>query len=219
MSFEERKELQSRPDLLIIADQIPEGSSVLDLGCGNGYLLRLLKKERDIYGCGVEISQDKILECVNTGVSVLHGDLNDGLTEFADNSFDFVVLSQTIQSVQRPDLLLEGMMRVGKKVIISFLNIGYITARMQLIFYGRMPVTPELPNSWYNTPNIHLATIRDFRNLCREKEIEIEDEIPFGGGFGFLARLWPNMFATASVFVIGSSSKAMTETSSDSGKP
>ena len=204
MSFEERKELQSRPDLLIIADQIPKGSSVLDLGCGNGHLLRLLKKEQDVYGCGVEISQDKILECVNTGVSVLHGDLNDGLTEFADNSFDFVVLSQTIQSVQRPDRLLEGMMRVGKKVIISFLNIGYITARMQLTFYGRMPVTPDLPNSWYNTPNIHLATICDFRNLCREKGIEIEEEIPFGGGFGFIAQVWPNLFAPASVFVIGS---------------
>ena len=197
-----RKELESRPDLLIISDLITEGASVLDLGCGNGNLLHLLRSEKNIYACGLEISQDKILECVGKGVPVIHSDLNDGLSEFHDNSFDFVVLSQTIQAVERPDKLLEDMTRVGKKIIISFLNIGYFCARFQLFFKGVMPVTKSLPDYWYNTPNIHLATICDFRKLCADKGIYIKREIPFGARFDLPAQFWPNMFAPTCVFVV-----------------
>jgi methionine biosynthesis protein MetW len=197
-----KQELQSRADLLIIADLIGKNTSVLDLGCGNGNLLHILKSEKNIYACGLEISQDKILECVSKGVPVIHSDLNDGLSEFSDDSFDFVVLSQTIQAVQRPDNLLEDMIRVGKKGIVSFLNIGYFPSRFQLTFSGKMPITNDLPDQWYNTQNIHLATIRDFRNLCREKGFKITKEIPFGGNWNILAKCCPNMFAPTCVFII-----------------
>jgi len=202
MPAEARKELSDRPDLLIIADLIKEGASVLDLGCGNGNLLHLLRSEKGIYPCGVEISQEKILECVRKGVPVVHGDLNEGLGDYADKSFDHVVLSQTIQAVQRPDLLLEDMMRVGREVLISILNIGCLSARSQLFFKGRMPVTGSLPSPWYDTPNIHLATIKDFRELCRLKKAEIIREIPFGSASSPLASVAPNLFAPTCVFVI-----------------
>lgn len=202
MPEDAKRELASRPDLLIIADLIPEGASVLDLGCGNGSLLHLLRCEKNIYGCGVEISQPKILECVKKGVPVLHGNLNNGLNEFTDKSFDFVVLSQTIQAVKRPDELIEEMMRVGRTGLISFMNIGYLTARLQLTFLGRMPVTRTLPDNWYDTPNIHLGTIRDFRDLCKRKNVRIIKEIPFGEKSNFLASCCPNLFAPTCVFVI-----------------
>ena len=202
MSETSREYLKNRRDLLIIADLITEGASVLDLGCGNGSLLHILREEKNIYACGVEISQEKILKCVNKGVPVIHSDLNDGLSEFSDDSFDFVVLSRTIQAVERPDRLLEDMKRVGRKIIISFLNIGYISARFQLFFRGRMPETKELPDAWYSTPNIHLATISDFRVLCREKQLKITREIPFGVSWNLPADIWPNMFAPMCVFVI-----------------
>ena len=202
-----RQNLKNRPDLLIISEIIPEGASVLDLGCGNGNLLQILRKDKKSYACGVEISQAKILECVAKGAPVIHGDLNDGLNEFTDKSFDFVVLSQTIQAVNRPDQLLEDMIRVGNKVIISFLNIGYIKARCQLFFKGRMPVTKQLPDTWYNTPNIHLATIDDFRALCRQHGFRIIREIPFGYKCSLCAKLWPNIFAPTCVFVLEEISK------------
>ena len=197
-----KENLAKRQDLMIIADIIPPDSKVLDLGCGNGDLLHVLKENKNIYACGVEISQDKILECVNKGVSVIHGDLNNGLSEFLDDSFDFVVLSQTIQAVQRPDKLLNDMMRVGKTSLVSFMNIGFWRARTQLFFRGKMPVTATLPHSWYNTPNIHLATIKDFKKLCSEKQIKITKEIPFGEKLNFAAQLFPNLFAPTCVFCI-----------------
>ena len=197
-----KRELQDRQDLMITADIITDKASVLDLGCGNGNLLHILKAEKDIYACGIEIEQSKLLECVKKGVPVIHSDLNDGLKDFSDNSFDFVVLSQTIQAVQRPDKLIEEMVRVGKKGIISFLNIGYFASRFQLTFSGKMPVTASLPECWYSTPNIHLATICDFRNLCREKGVKITKEIPFGPHINIMAKCWPNMFAPTCVFII-----------------
>ena len=202
MPREAREKLAARPDLLIIADIISNGASVLDLGCGDGSLLHLLRGEKGIYPCGVEISQEKILECVRKGVPVVHGDLNEGLGDYADGSFDYVVLSQTIQAVKRPDLLLDEMVRVGREVLISILNIGCLTARCQLFFGGRMPVTKSLPSPWYDTPNIHLATIKDFRDLCRGKGVEIIREIPFGPTPASMASAWPNLFAPTCVFVV-----------------
>lgn len=202
MPHKARKKLENRPDLLIIADLIEKGASVLDLGCGDGNLLHLLKQEKNIYGSGVELSQSKIVECICKGVSVLHGDLNDGLSEFQDKSFDYVVLSQTVQAVHRPDLLLEDMMRVGRKGLVSFMNIGYLPARLHLLLKGQMPVTQELPYNWYDTPNIHLGTICDFRKLCKYKNITISKEISFGAKSNFLASLNPNLFTPTCVFVI-----------------
>ncbi|NOY76072.1 MAG: methionine biosynthesis protein MetW [Kiritimatiellaeota bacterium] len=189
-------------DFAIIADLIPHGASVLDLGCGNGDLLRSLREEKDIYACGVELSQENLLECVRKGVPVIHADLNDGLGDFSDDSFDFVILSRTIQAVARPDRLLREMTKVGKQGVVSFLNIGYAPSRFQLMFRGRMPVTKALPYAWYNTPNIHLATIKDFRFLCSEIGLRIIEEIPFGPKHNLLARLWPNLLAPSCVFII-----------------
>jgi methionine biosynthesis protein MetW len=197
-----RHNLALRQDLLIISEMIPNNAQVLDLGCGNGGLLHVLKEDKNIYACGVEISQDKIIECVNKGVPVIHSDLNDGLSEFANNAFDFVVLSQTLQAVQRPDKLLGDMMRIADKGLVSFMNIGYWGSRFQLLFKGKMPITNTLPHNWYDTPNIHLATIKDFRNLCRASNIKIIKEIPFGKNLNFFTRAFPNILAPTCVFLI-----------------
>ncbi len=197
-----RQELFStRKDLAVIADRIPEGVKILDLGCGNGILLKLLSEEKNVNGLGVEVSQDKIIECVGNGVPVIHADLNDKLP-FKDHSFDYVLLSQTLQAVNRPDLLLQEMIRIGDRIIISFINFGFYKARFQLLFHGRMPVTETLPSTWYNTDNIHLATILDFRNLCAKQGLRIIREIPIGQSSDFFAKLNPNLFAPTCVFVL-----------------
>lgn len=196
-----QKLLTERKDLAVIADRIPEGVKILDLGCGDGSLLRLLKDEKNINGLGVEVSQDKIIESVGNGVPVIHADLNAKLP-FKDNSFDYVLLSQTLQAVDRPDLLLQEMIRIGDKIIISFINFGFYKARLQLLLRGRMPVTETLPSTWYNTENIHLATILDFRNLCVKQGLRIIREIPVGQSFDLFAKLKPNLFAPTCVFVL-----------------
>ena len=190
-----------RRDLSVIASIIPHRVSLLDLGCGDGTLLKLLAEEKSVRGQGVEISSAKIMECIAAGVPVIHGDLNRNLI-FKDNMFDYTVLSQTIQAVDRPDILLREMLRVSDKVILSFINFGYFKARFQLVLRGRMPVTPNLPDTWYDTRNIHLATIKDFRDLCRLLNIKIMHEIPLGSNGDFLARLNPNLLAPTCVFVL-----------------
>lgn len=192
---------QLRPDLLLVADLIPHNVKLLDLGCGDGTLIKLLSLEKQSRGLGLERDQNKIVECVANGVPVVHGDLNRNLP-FKDKSFDFVILSQTLQAVNHPDLLLREMNRIGKKVIVSFINFGYFRARAQLFFRGRMPVTDTLPDTWYNTTNIHLATIRDFRELCSKLDIAIHRELPVGGKCNLLARLNPNLFASTCVFIL-----------------
>ncbi len=192
--------LNARSDLLSILNLIHEEASVLDLGCGNGDFLHLLSKEKNVKGLGVEISQDKIIQCVANGVNVIQGNLNEGLNNFTDNSFDFVILGQTLQAVKRPDILLQEMLRVGDKIIISLINMGQYKSRLQLMWSGLMPVTKTLPHQWYDTPNIHLSTINDFKNLCKKLDIKIINEIPIG--FPVLSSLCPNLFATTMVLVI-----------------
>jgi len=161
-----------RPELRIIADWIAAGSRILDLGCGDGFLLTHLRDNRQVSGYGLEIDQAKIVQAIANGVNVIQADLNAGLTEFESNSFDYVVMSQTLQAVNYPDRLLEEMLRVGREGIITFPNFGHWSCRLQLLT-GRMPVTPSLPNTWYNTPNIHLCTLRDFEALCTEKAFHV----------------------------------------------
>lgn len=197
-----KKELASRPDLLTIAGIIPHRVKVLDLGCGNGIFLRLLKKEKNVTGLGIECEQESIIECISNGVPVIHSDLDNGLKFVGNNSYDYVVLSHTIQAVNRPDLLINEMLRVGQQGIVSFINFGYITARLQLLFKGTMPETKTLPNPWYNTPNTHLATIQDFRNLCRQLGIKVIREVPLGSRGNVLSRIVSNVFAQHCVFVI-----------------
>jgi len=197
-----KKQLAHRPDILVINEIIPPDCRVLDLGCGNGVFLKLLEQEKNVRGLGIEISQDKIIESIATGISVVNGDLNNKLDFADDYSFDYVVVSNTLQEVERPDHLLQEVVRVGKKAVVSFINFGNIKTRSQLFLKGKMPETKNLPHHWYNTPNIHLATIRDFRELCALLNIRIIKEIPLGSRGNLLAKTLPNLFAANCVFEI-----------------
>ncbi|MCK4982641.1 MAG: methionine biosynthesis protein MetW [Victivallaceae bacterium] len=199
-----KKQLALRPDLLAINKIILPNCRVLDLGCGNGVFLKLLEQEKNVRGLGIELSQEKIIESIATGISVVHGDLNNKLDFADDYSFDYVVVSNTLQEVERPDHLLREVVRVGKKAVVGFINFGYIRTRSQLFLKGTMPETKNLPHHWYNTPNIHLATIQDFRKLCRLLNIKIIKEIPLGSGGNLLAKTLPNLFAANCVFEISS---------------
>lgn len=163
-----------RPDLAIISEWIEPGSRVLDLGCGDGTLLDYLRHERDVDGYGLEIDPDNVVACVQRGVSVIQSDLDAGLTDyFDDNSFDYVVMTQTLQAMHYPSRLLREMLRVGRQGIVTFPNFGHWQSRMQLALGGHMPISRALPNQWYDTPNIHLCTLKDFEQLCSELNIAI----------------------------------------------
>jgi len=162
-----------RPELQAICDWIQPGSRILDLGCGDGTLLKMLKSERNVNGYGLEIDIENIVKCISSGVNVIQTDLNAGLSDFDADSFDYVVMTQALQAVDRPDRLLNEMLRVGREGIVTFPNFGHYRARMQLFFGGHMPMTPTLPSQWYNTENIHLCTLTDFENLCAENGIHV----------------------------------------------
>ena len=155
-----------RPDLAAIVHWVPQGARVLDLGCGDGALLRSLWQQREAPGYGVEIDDESVLECVANDVNVLQVDLESGLSLFADGSFDCVILSETLQTIHRTEFLLREMLRVGREGIVSFPNFGHWNARLQIAL-GRMPVSSSLPYEWYETPNVHHCTITDFEDLCR----------------------------------------------------
>ncbi len=163
-----------RPDLAIISEWIQPGSRVLDLGCGDGTLLDHLKRTRNVDGYGLEIDPNNIVSCIQRGVNVIQSDLDAGLTDyFDDDSFDYVVMTQTIQAVHYPSRLLREMLRVGREGIVTFPNFGHWSSRVQLALGGRMPQSRALPNEWYDTPNIHLCTLKDFEALCHHLDIDI----------------------------------------------
>ena len=162
-----------RPDLQIISEWITPGSRILDLGCGDGTLLQYLRDTRNGNGYGIEIDDDNVLQCIKVGVNVIQTDLDAGLSEFDADSFDYVVMSQTLQAVHYPDRVLEEMLRVGREGIVTFPNFGHWRARLQLALSGHMPVSRILPHDWYNTPNLHLCTVNDFEELCSNLGIEI----------------------------------------------
>ena len=162
-----------RTDLQIISEWISNDSRVLDLGCGDGALLSHLKETRNVNGYGLEIENSKIALCVAAGVNAIQSDLNEGLSDFDANSFDYVVMTQALQAVRYPDKLLNEMLRVGREGIVTFPNFGHWRSRLQLVFGGHMPVTPTLPSEWFNTENIHLCTLTDFEKLCKTLGIEI----------------------------------------------
>jgi len=164
---------QLRPDLQTICEWVQPKSRILDLGCGDGTLLNLLKTERDVNGYGLEIEVNNIVKCIKAGVNAIHADLNAGLSEFDDKAFDYVVMTQALQAVERPDRLLNDMLRVGREGIVTFPNFGHWRSRLQLFFGGHMPVTPSLPSKWFNTQNIHLCTLQDFEHLCSDNNITI----------------------------------------------
>ncbi len=166
-----------RIDYKLIEDLVPDGATVLDLACGDGELLAELIREKHVRGSGVDVSQAAVEACVGKGLSVFHGDLDEGLADFEDGSHDVVILSLSLQQLRRPRLIVREMVRVGGLAIVSFPNFAHWAVRAQLFFLGRMPVSKEIPYQWWDTPNIHLCTIRDFRKLCREEGLCIEHEL------------------------------------------
>ena len=161
-----------RAELQIIADWIKPGSRVLDLGCGKGELLSYLQINHQATGYGIEIEQSNIVESIKNNVNVIQADIEQGLTGFEDNSFDYVIMSQTLQALHNTDKVLEEMLRVGREGIVTFPNFGHWRSRLNILL-GHMPITKALPNTWYNTPNIHLCTLNDFEDLCKEKNFKI----------------------------------------------
>ena len=198
------KDIISRPDLRRIAELIEPGSRVLDLGCGNGDFLKYLKTSKEIRPLGVELDADMVAECVKQGIPVIHGDLNSNLNYLQDKSFDCVLLTRVLQELVNPEAVLREVTRIGKRGLVGFINFGHIRNRLQLAFAGRMPRNVALPHQWYNTPNIHLGTIQDFRDLCEQSDIEIIRSFPVGRDRSFLAASLPNLFAYACIFEITS---------------
>ena len=168
--------IDDRLDLGVIASLIDDDTWVLDLGCGSGALLEYLIKTKDVKGMGIDINIEKTILCMKKGIPVVYQDLNEGLTNFKEDTFDYCVLSQTLQVVQHPDELILDMLRIAKYGIVSFPNFGYYRLPLKLFFRGRMPVSKEFPYDWDNTPNIHLVTIKDFREFCKKNGILILKE-------------------------------------------
>lgn len=191
-----------RPDLKPVANWIRPGARVLDLGCGDGELLAYLAAQRRVSGYGLEIAPEKITACVEKGVNVIQTDLDDGLSDFDPDSFDQVVMAQTLQAVQRPDRLLDEMLRVGREGIVTFPNFAHWRLRYYLAVLGRMPMSGALSYAWYETPNIHLCTLHDFEALCRHKDIRILERQVLTHDLRIprLSRLLPNLFAEIALY-------------------
>ncbi|MCV0394380.1 MAG: methionine biosynthesis protein MetW [Rhizobiaceae bacterium] len=195
-----------RVDLDVVAAFIGEGSRVLDVGCGDGALLELLTKEKKVDGRGVELSQSGVNASVGRGLSVIQGDADTDLVHYPDRSFDYVVLTQTLQATRNPRMVLTHLLRIGERAIVSFPNFGYWRMRFYLLFRGRMPITKELPFTWYDTPNIHFCTIRDFVALCDEIGATVEEAAALDGSGQKIGLSMPwwfwNLFGQQAVFVL-----------------
>lgn len=196
-----------RYDLSLIASWIKEGSRVLELGCGEGDLLYWLKKEKAVKERGIEIEESKVEKCIEKGISVLQGDINEEIEDYPDNSFDYAICSQTLQQVFEPMSLIHSMMRVAKMGVVSFPNFGHYKVRMQLAFTGRAPVTKELPYSWHDTPNIRVLSLTDFEKFAEEVGYKILKRVSINTKNnqrqGKLITVLPNLLATYGIFLIG----------------
>lgn len=189
----------------IIGDIIEKGSKVLDLGCGEGDLLKMLVEQKNCTGVGIEINQQNAISAIEKGLSIIQGDIDEGLKDFADNEYDYVILNQTLQSTEKPDFVIEEMLRVGKKVVVSFPNFAYWRVRFYLFFNGKMPKSNMLPFEWYDTPNIHLLTVNDFFEFCKKRDIKITNSIYMNRAKvikNFFKKTMTNLFTEEAIFVI-----------------
>lgn len=193
-----------RADLEIIRDWITPGSRVLDLGCGDGELLSDLVHNRQVRGYGIEIDHDNITRCIAQGISVIEKDIDEGLASIRNNSFDTVIMTQALQTMHRPDMIVEEMLRIGKECIVTFPNFAHWRARGYLAIRGRMPVSKFLSYTWYNTPNIHFFTFKDFEELCLERNIKVVQRTVVDHALRdrWWIRLWPNMLGEIAIYRI-----------------
>ncbi len=189
-----------RPDLRAIAGLVPEGASVLDLGCGDGALLDYLKREKHARGRGIELSEAGVLACVRRGLSVRQGNLQEGLADYPDGSFDCVILAQTLQYLDDPVMVLGEMLRVGRRAIVSFPNWGYWRCRLELLARGRIPAAPDLPQPWHEAPRWQALTAADFAAFCRRQGMAIGNAIYLADARAISA--WPNLRAKTAVFAL-----------------
>ncbi|MFT5085429.1 MAG: methionine biosynthesis protein MetW [Lentisphaeria bacterium] len=194
--------MTTRIDHSIIGQWVKENSRVLDLGCGDGTLLKELSGRKNIHGYGLDINSENILRCIEQNVNVIEQNIDEGLSNFDDQSFDTVIMSQAIQTMQHPDKVLKEMLRVGKQCIVTFPNFGHWKARLQLAFSGKMPVSDILPYEWYNTPNIHFCTFLDFEFMCRALDLKVLNrEAVASRSFGaLLQHVHPNLFGETALY-------------------
>ncbi|MDX2201239.1 MAG: methionine biosynthesis protein MetW [Hyphomicrobiaceae bacterium] len=197
---------QPRFDHLLIAEMVAKGSRVLDVGCGDGALLQLLTDTKNVDGRGVEVTREKVNACVTRGLSVIQGDADRDLADYPDDAFDYAILSLTIQATRQPRRVLQELLRIGRSAIVSFPNFGHWQVRAQLMFTGRMPVTENLPDAWYESPNAHLCTIKDFADLCRSVDARVERAVAFNASGQKLGTWMPltmhNMLGERAVFML-----------------
>lgn len=202
-----------RFDLQIIASWIEPGSKVLDLGCGEGHLLQFLKENKQVMGAGIELIEAKVAQCIEKGLSVLQGDINKEVLDYPDNTFDYVILSQTLQQVYEPAELIQSLLRIGKKGIVSFPNFSHWRIRLQLLLIGYAPITKQLPYEWYDTPNIRVITIKDFRKFSKKVGFHILKEVAIAANShdrrGNMVKLLPSLRASYGIFLIGNHKNIM----------
>ena len=196
-----------KKEFKVIADLLPNNTRVLDVGCGDGALMDFLVKEKNIEVRGLELNQDNVQECIYKGLPVIQGNAETELYQFPKQSFDYVVLSQTLQAFYQPDKVLRELLRIGKSVVVSIPNFGYWKVRTSLLFFGKMPVTKTLPNTWFNTPNLHMCTIKDLFNYCEGQNIAIKKVIGVNEDKISLIKKsnleMKNLFSKLGVFLIG----------------
>jgi len=166
-----------KQEFKIISDLIEKNTRVLDVGCGDGILMEYLKYNKEIAIRGIEISKDNVQKCLSKGLTVIEGDAEKDLLQFPDSSFDFVILSQTLQAFLNPEIVIKELLRVGKKAIVTIPNFGFWKVRLHLLIKGTMPITKNLPDEWYNTPNLHMCTIKDFYNFCENRKIKLDKSL------------------------------------------
>jgi len=166
-----------KQEFKIIFDLIEKNTRVLDVGCGDGILMEYLKYNKEIDIRGIEISKDNVQKCLSKGLTVIEGDAEKDLLQFPDSSFDFVILSQTLQAFLNPEIVIKELLRVGKKAIVTIPNFGFWKVRLHLLIKGTMPITKNLPDEWYNTPNLHMCTIKDFYNFCENRKIKLDKSL------------------------------------------